>query len=206
MLTRKNARIIRKMRRYMKSFPLTELEITQMLEDMKGMAEEAQERGEDFEVVLGKPVHEFCDDLICSVGGIRAPGGRKLLRGTGIYFQLLGLVGMLGALASVIGATGERPKMLVLFIICILVWYMGYYGENNCNNTKKASRLIMAGTVYILVNIASCIPEFILAVDKGMLFFKTSDFPILILNILINYVPGILFFIGARRNRSSREK
>ena len=78
------------MKKYIKTFPLTEKEIDQMIEDITGMAEEAQERNENFETVLGKSVHEFCDDLIYSVGGIRAPGGRKLIRGTSIYFQLLG--------------------------------------------------------------------------------------------------------------------
>lgn len=38
-----------------------------MIEDITGMAEEAQERNENFETVLGKSVHEFCDDLIYSV-------------------------------------------------------------------------------------------------------------------------------------------
>lgn len=101
MLTKKNKRMVRKMRKYIKTFPLTEKEINQMVEDITGMAEEAQERNEDFEIVLGKPVREFCDDLIYSVGGIRAPGGRKLLRGTSIYFQILGLWGIVGCLISV---------------------------------------------------------------------------------------------------------
>ena len=91
MLTKKNKRKVRKMKKYIKTFQLTEKEIDQMIEDITGMAEEAQERNENFETVLGKSVHEFCDDLIYSVGGIRAPGGRKLIRGTSIYFQLLGL-------------------------------------------------------------------------------------------------------------------
>ena len=61
MLTKKNKRMIRKMRKYIKTFPLTEREINQMVEDITGMAEEAQERNEDFETVLGKSVHElFC--------------------------------------------------------------------------------------------------------------------------------------------------
>ena len=70
MLTKKNKRMVRKMKKYIKTFPLTEKEIDQMIEDITGMAEEAQERNENFETVLGKSVHEFCDDLIYSVGGI----------------------------------------------------------------------------------------------------------------------------------------
>ena len=93
MLTKKNKRMVRKMRKYIRTFPLTEREINQMVEDITGMAEEAQERNEELETVLGKPIRGFCDDLIYSVGGIKAPGGRKLIRGTSIYFQLLGLLG-----------------------------------------------------------------------------------------------------------------
>ena len=54
MLTKENKKIIRKMRKYIKTFPLTEREINQMVEDITGMAEEAQERNEDFGIVLGK--------------------------------------------------------------------------------------------------------------------------------------------------------
>lgn len=94
MLTKKNKRMVRKMRKYIKTFPLTEKEINQMVEDITGMAEEAQERNEDFEIVLGKPVREFCDDLIYSVGGIRAPGGRKLLRELQFIFRYWGFGGL----------------------------------------------------------------------------------------------------------------
>lgn len=122
MLTNKNKKMIRKMRKYIKTFPLTEKEINQMVEDITGMAEEAQERNEDFEIVLGKPVREFCDDLIYSVGGIRAPGGRKLLRGTSIYFQVLGLWGIVGCLINVCFLAGERVHTLWMLAISIGIW------------------------------------------------------------------------------------
>lgn len=141
MLTNKNKKMIRKMRKYIKTFPLTEKEINQMVEDITGMAEEAQERNEDFEIVLGKPVREFCDDLIYSVGGIRAPGGRKLLRGTSIYFQILGLWGIVGCLISVCFFAGERVHTLWMLAISIGIWYLGHYGEANCNNTEKTKQL-----------------------------------------------------------------
>ena len=52
MLTKKNKRMVRKMRKYIKTFPLTEKEINQMVEDITGMAEEAQERNEDLKSYL----------------------------------------------------------------------------------------------------------------------------------------------------------
>lgn len=133
--------MVRKMKKYIKTFPLTEKEIDQMIEDITGMAEEAQERNENFETVLGKSVHEFCDDLIYSVGGIRAPGGRKLIRGTSIYFQLLGLWGIVGCLINVCFLAGERVHTLWMLAISIGIWYLGHYGEANCNNTEKTKQL-----------------------------------------------------------------
>ena len=94
MLTKKNKRMIRKMRKYIKTFPLTEREINQMVEDITGMAEEAQERNEDFETVLGKSVHEFCDDLIYSVGGSRAPEDGNCLERLRYIFRYLDFVGL----------------------------------------------------------------------------------------------------------------
>ena len=67
MLTKKNKRMVRKMKKYIKTFPLTEKEIDQMIEDITGMAEEAQERKQKIQTVLGQSEHEFCYHLIYSV-------------------------------------------------------------------------------------------------------------------------------------------
>lgn len=53
MLTKKNKRMVRKMKKYIKTFPLTEKEIDQMIEDITGMAEEAQELYSKIYSVLG---------------------------------------------------------------------------------------------------------------------------------------------------------
>ena len=138
MLTKKNKRKVRKMKKYIKTFPLTEKEIDQMIEDITGMAEEAQERNENFETVLGKSVHEFCDDLIYSVGGIRAPGGRKLIRGTSIYFQLLGLWGIVGCLINVCFLAGERVHTLWMLAIAISICiWDNHYDEDSRRNGRS---------------------------------------------------------------------
>ena len=172
--------MVRKMKKYIKTFPLTEKEIDQMIEDITGMAEEAQERNENFETVLGKSVHEFCEDLIYSVGGIKAPGGRKLIRGTSIYFQLLGLWGIVGCLINVCFLAGERVHTLWMLAISIGIWYLGH--------------------LLIYCN------EIIIAIDNGKAFLKTSDFPILIIGIIVNFGPAILYLVGARRNRPAGEQ
>lgn len=48
---------------------------------------------EDFEDVLDMTPTEFCDELLYSIGGGKAPGGRYLLKGAGIYYQLTGILG-----------------------------------------------------------------------------------------------------------------
>lgn len=205
MLTKKNKRMVRKMKKYIGTFPLTEREIDKMVEDIVGMAEEAQERNEDFEIVLGKSVHEFCDDLIYSVGGIRAPGGRKLLRGTSIYFQILGLWGIVGCLINVCFLNGERMHTLWLLALAIGMWYLGHYGEANCNNTEKIKQLTIGISIYMAINLLMYCNEFIIVIDKGKAFLKELDFPFMLIGMIVSFGPAILYLIGARRNRPAEE-
>ena len=48
--------------------------------------------------------------------------------------------------------------------------------------------------------------EFIFAIDKGRTFLRTLDFPILIIGMLVNLGPAILYLIGARRNRPAEKR
>ena len=172
MLTKKNKRMVRKMKKYIKTFPLTEKEIDQMIEDITGMAEEAQERNENFETVLGKSVHEFCDDLIYSVCFL----------------------------------AGERVHTLWMLAIAIGIWYLGHYGEANCNNTEKTKQLTAGIVIYMGVNLLMYCNEIIIAIDNGKAFLKMSDFSILIIGIIVNFGPAILYLVGARRNRPAGEQ
>lgn len=88
----KNKRVIRKMNRYIDTFPLKAHEIALIQKDIAGMAVEAMERGEFLENILEKSPKEFCDELMYAVGGIKAPGGRKLLRFAGAYYEIAGFV------------------------------------------------------------------------------------------------------------------
>ena len=88
MLNKKDQRIIRQMIRHIRTFPLSDSEIKQLERDLTGMALEAEKRGEDFEDVLDMTPTEFCDELLYSIGGSKAPGGRYLLKGAGIYYKL----------------------------------------------------------------------------------------------------------------------
>ena len=97
-MNEKNKKTIRKMNKYINTFPLDDQAILQIQQDIEGMAQEAQEREEPLEQIFGKDPREFCDDLIYAVGGIKTPGGRKILRIAGAIYQTLGAFGIITGL------------------------------------------------------------------------------------------------------------
>ena len=56
------------------------------------------------------------------------------------------------------------------------------------------------------VNLLMYCNEIIIAIDNGKAFLKTSDFPSLIIGIIVDFGPAILYLVGARRNRSAGEQ
>lgn len=128
----------------------------------------------NFETVLGKSVHEFCDDLIYSVGGIRAPGGRKLIRGTSIYFQLLGLWGIVGCLINVCFFGWRTCTHYGCLQLQQASGIWDIMGEANCNNTESSKQLTAGIVIYMGVNLLMYCNEIIIAIDNGKAFLKTS--------------------------------
>ena len=86
------------------------------------------------------------------------------------------------------------------------MWYLGHYGEANCNNTEKIKQLTVGSSIYMIINLLIYCNEIIIAIDNGKAFLKTSDFPILIIGIIVNFGPAILYLVGARRNRPAGEQ
>ena len=83
----------------------------------------------------------------------------------------------------------------------VVEFYMRY-----CNNTEKTKQLIAGIVIYMGVNLLMYCNEIIIAIDNGKAFLKTSDFPILIIGIIVNFGPAILYLVGARRNRPAGEQ
>ena len=63
----------------------------------------------------------------------------------------------------------------------------------------------MGVVIYMVVILFMYLKEFIISIDMGKAFLKMSDFPILIIGMIANLGPAILYLIGARRNRPARE-
>ena len=56
------------------------------------------------------------------------------------------------------------------------------------------------------INLLMYYNEIIIAIDAGKAFLKASDFPLMIVGIIVDFVPAILYLVGARRNRPAGEQ
>ncbi|MFR3530109.1 MAG: hypothetical protein ACLTTZ_06270 [Lachnospiraceae bacterium] len=100
-LNKENRKTLHKMMKYVRTFPLKSIEIEQIRRDLTGMAIEAQQRGTSLQAMLGENPRKFCDEIIYSIGGIKAPGGRKLLHIAGCYYQIIGAMSIVCDLISI---------------------------------------------------------------------------------------------------------
>ena len=219
MLNKKDQKIIRQMMRHIRTFPLLDSEIRQFERDLTGMALEAEKRGEDFEDVLDMTPTEFCDELLYSIGGSKAPGGRYLLKGAGIYYQLTGILGtalfsliLLLALFYTIIIPSELAQtgLLVLFVAAIGLTFFwlslsfGNIAERDCGTTEKSAQLVNNGKILLVTAVI-----FDIVVTLYMIFNAGASvghfnykLPLLMQVIIFFscYMPAILYIIGAKRN------
>lgn len=219
MLNKKDQRIIRQMMRHIRTFPLLDSEIKQFERDLTGMALEAEKRREDFEEILDMTPTEFCDELLCSIGGRKTPGGRRLLKGAGIYYQLTGLIGT--ALLSlvflislfltiVIPSELGLEGVILLFVAIIGLIFFGAFllfgniAERNCGATEKSAQLVNNGKILLVTAVI-----FDIVVTLYMIFNAGASvghfnykLPLLMQVIIFFscYMPAILYIIGAKRN------
>lgn len=219
MLNKKDQRIIRQMIRHIRTFPLSESEIKQLERDLTGMALEAEKRGEDFEDVLDMTPTEFCDELLYSIGGSKAPGGRYLLKGAGIYYQLTGILGtalfsliLLLALFYIIIIPSELAQtgLLVLFVAAIgLTFFLlslsfGNIAERDCGTTEKSAQLVNNGKILLVTAVIFDIVATLYMIFNAGASVGHFNYKLLLLMQVIIffscYMPAILYIIGAKRN------
>ena len=200
MLNKKDQKIIRQMMRHIRTFPLLDSEIRQFERDLTGMALEAEKRREDF-------------------GGRKTPGGRRLLKGAGIYYQLTGLIGT--ALLSlvflislfltiVIPSELGLEGVILLFVAIIGLIFFGAFllfgniAERNCGATEKSAQLVNNGKILLVTAVI-----FDIVVTLYMIFNAGASvghfnykLPLLMQVIIFFscYMPAILYIIGAKRN------
>lgn len=215
-LNKENRKTLHKMMKYVRTFPLKSIEIEQIRRDLTGMAIEAQQRGTSLQAMLGEKPRKFCDEIIYSIGGIKAPGGRKLLHIAGCYYQIIGAMSIVCDLISIFALliiaagsllnTGE-PDLRIMDLLSVF-WSLAiaifhytagkraYQYANDITKTKFALRWGIGAFVFdFIVNLS--------------FFIETATTPSLPLSLIllsgmiciIFLTFPILYVVGAYRNR-----
>lgn len=215
-LNKENRKTLHKMMKYVRTFPLKSIEIEQIRRDLTGMAIEAQQRGTSLQAMLGENPRKFCDEIIYSIGGIKAPGGRKLLHIAGCYYQIIGAMSIVCDLISIFALliiaagsllnTGEPDLRImdlfsVFWSLAIAIFHYtagkrAYQYTNDITKTKFALRWGIGVFVFdFIVNLS--------------FFIETATTPSLPLSLIllsgmiciIFLTFPILYVVGAYRNR-----
>lgn len=213
----KNQKVVRKMKKYIRTFPLKSEEINLIHRDIDGMAEEARERGESLEQVLGKNPREFCDELMYAVGGIKTPGGRKILRFVGGWYKFLAFMFLLGALMSL-------ASMVVYIIGDLFSAKPDILGEIQFAMPDSIEAIILGAIYYIAGKHAIQYSTDVSLANKamkwgvGMFLFEVLSYVVLSLPdigktsvalwifwLVCDCFGSVLFIIGAWRNRPHLE-
>lgn len=219
-MNEKNRKTIRKMNKYINTFPLDDQAILQIQQDIEGMAQEAQEREEPLEQILGKDPREFCDDLIYAVGGIKTPGGRKMLRIAGAIYQTLGAFGIIAGLIFIADSMTD-----------VFLYFNDFYEPNDAwtykmivipilLSLKNSTIALILGTFYHLAgkrafqyssdvsktNKAMQWAIYMIPLEIIGFIVTLSDIWVIPAYFIIGCIPAIMYIIGARRNRPHTEE
>lgn len=218
-----NQKQIHKMKKYIRTFPLKSEEIILIHKDIEGMEEEAKVRGERLENVLGKSPREFCDELMYAVGGIKTPGGRKILRFVSGWYKFLAFLSIFGALMNFLsifvsmfeGLLGNNLNMLeelkyfVPVILKCAVEGIIYYiagkralqYSTDVSQSDKAMKWGVGMLIFELLYWMVILIADIGNIDIGSMLVVVELF----FSLVINCFASVLFIIGARRNRPHPE-
>ena len=204
-LTKQNRHILKKMYRYIRTFPLKGGEIEQIKKDLIGMATESQERGESFLTALGKEPREFCDHLIFAIGGIHAPGGRRLLRAVACYYQILSFTSLVCLSITLI------VDFMLSDILPMLI--LGFYYISGSHALKYCADMTMSDTALKWGIATLFVGLFEILCSAFLTDFQINSTMVppllgyLISGICITVQLGmpILYIIGARRNRPQQD-
>lgn len=221
----RNRKVLNKMFRYIHTFPLREYETELIRKDLIGMAMEAEKRQESFPLIMDKKPKEFCNDLICAIGGIVIPKGRTYLRIAGWYYciagglnYLFGSISLISLLLAFLSTfdnnhTLTTPKNFIhLLISALLMLAIGYlynlagkYAKKYSGYTEKADHCLKWGIGILIFDILYMVLNYTLGPVTGSAIHSTptSENILVILQIisLIQYIFPAMYIIGAYKNK-----
>ena len=162
---------------------------------------------------------DFCDDIIFSIGGIKSPGGRKLLRIAGCYYQIVGAMGLISSLlvltlSLIDGAvhlfstgtagilTSEFIASIINTFIAVLYLMAGTRAYKYANNVTKSYLAMRWGIGMLVLDILCYIKQLIvnLTTASGETFLLHLTLFASGVALLFLIFP-VLYIIGAHRNR-----
>lgn len=223
-LTAKNRRILEKMFRYIRTFPLDEYHVELIHQDLIGMAKEAELRQESFPGTLGKAPLSFCDDLLLASGQISLPAGRSLLRISSLYYRFIGtffaIIGLSNIIGQILGflvggeiwilkiMSGDKIVLFLyqLFVLAVGILYQlgGDRAKRYSSNSSKSNCCLKWGFFLLLLQIVTVLLNYILQV-LNLVTTISSVVPsigiILQIITIIEFIFPLLYILGAWKNK-----
>lgn len=215
-LNKENRKTLHKMMKYVRTFPLKSIEIEQIRRDLTGMAIEAQQRGTSLQAMLGENPRKFCDEIIYSIGGIKAPGGRKLLHIAGCYYQIIGVIAIVDGLIAfftdlIVAAgdflnTGNTSLYLAGLLTSLWTLAIGIFQYIAGKKAYQYAKDITKAKLALRWGVSVLAFDFIYIILELIKMFDTSSLPLGLillsgmLSMLFLIFP-ILYVVGAYRNR-----
>lgn len=214
-----NRKTLRKMFKYIQTFPLGEYETALIQKDIAGMAQEAEQRGMTLEDSIDGSVNKFCDELVRAIGGIEIPKGRSLLYAGGTLYLIRGIylvalfvffgsftfrmfldnldtghnVLYLGGQAFPGGTAGFVYILLKYAVLGVISILAGRAARKYSGNQKKTKTCLRMGIVLLAVEAAAILSQIIMTREK------VSAGGLAVSLVIAGILP-VLLIAGARKN------
>lgn len=221
-LSRANKRIISKMFSYIQKFPLEEIAVEQIRKDIIGMAEEAEQRGEDFNSVIGNDRKEFCNQLISAMTEYEFPKGMRLLKIAGFYYRFqryyytifCGAVPLFTIIPLIFARQGEETRDIIISSVAVVINIVvgiisGMAGDrawNYSNDASKADVCLKWGFGLLFVRLLAFVFNYILNIRMTIptiyLIYIGRELTGWTIGALVFHLFWVgLYIIGARKNK-----
>ena len=209
-LNSEDKKTLKKIFRYLGTFPVKEDERENTRNNLICMAQNAESTGTTIETVIGTDTKDYCDKLL-KKWGITVPKGRSILWWMGTLYLIYGIITAVIAfymfvglfvfsldqmdMPKVIGMSGMGSMITTLLIggaTSVLSIVAGVTGRRHCGNIGRASQCFMWGIV--------------LAIGGIILLCITVANSANMSNILVGVIrilPAIIYIVGARKNMQS---
>lgn len=225
-LGEKDRKLLRKISKYIYTFPLSECETEDIRKELIGMTSQAELRGESLEEAIGMPYKTFCNELIKAAANLEIPPKREMLRITGTLVMLDGILYLFVAfmyllMIFVIWAIGMEafnypPGVPILFHYCqfgialitgSLAFYGGRKGRLRCGDRKAADECLLCGIALLILQGAATMATGVAMTQIWRIrtvkeLFSVND----TISLIVTFTILILFTAASIKNRKPERR